>query len=1051
VLIHFASSKSRTAAGSEQRGRRREVRTKMVVCLSVRLICVLFILSLRKFINPHLIFSSASERITSFHPYCAYIPGGEQNFERVYRICLFGRTDYGHLVLLGMSAAVPVPSPCSLARLYWRAVMVVVLLSNVYIVGAEFSYIEITAPASIAGKYGCMPTLFGSTTPLSDHITGSLVVSDRGASGFTEKQGKEGCEASHVGVPVGSNSVLLVDRSTAYGCTTQKQAKVAVGLGASGILIAATMEKELPPTTGYTARSALSIPACAISKATAGLIRGVSVGSVSIDWAGYTGWSSSTEPVPPHAETPIEITSPWNLKWTYPAAMASFNPHSHPSTAGELVSPSFKSECTLFGRYTSSLSSCAGCFKLDTKFERAQDLAGKILLFTEYPICFSNYHQYSYLAQEVGAAGVIMMYPSGDNLPQSVGTFTVPYEITIPQFVVKRSHARYWEDVLTGTSKASGIQIHMVLPAIKNRWGPAYTPHEDDMQSLPDTALQFWGSTNTGERSSDSDCSLDDINGGQATYNPASKPEFSAPLVLASVDPSCEALGDQHGQGRDCTSCMQKLQSSTAILNAAELSGKVALLFGKDMYCAHEYIDITKAIQQVSAKAMILVNDKEHTFTLIAGRGVDPALRSSITIPTFNVGKGEGEKLSAKISSCAIVGKTFQATAPAIDSTGRAPPLIDHVRSQTYANLDGGHLGPTELTLKRPGVERTVEAGQAVFNPKTSDMMSKRMVIAMLEQYCSSETSCHLCHLLDSPFFPGQFFNDRIVVLKLSEAQCIRPIYNYVLAAQSRGAKGVLFVTKDNFTLTLGPAPSDEDQISIPSFTVSKVAYEEAGGDSMARYGTAVLPQIEKYEAPENIVRPKQPISVNNAATNQEIEQSSQTIDKESADGFAVTAGIWIPILCIVLLFMYCVGKRIKKIRKRNQLFAFGHMTHEIQTQTFQGEENAQFSTLFPTERPLNTKLGRERKIRDGAAGAGNPSSPRSKNVSIGREVSIELNSSKGLSGTNRPSASMLSYIEEGGGGRHQLSLQNGQNQRRENGNDNRAQTASSRRNSIGV
>ena len=96
---------------------------------------------------------------------------------------------------------------------------------------------------------------------------------------ITEKQGKEGCEASHVGVPVGSNSVLLVDMSTAYGCTTQKQAKVAVGLGASGILIAATMEKELPPTTGYTARSALSIPACAISKATAGLIRGVSLTS----------------------------------------------------------------------------------------------------------------------------------------------------------------------------------------------------------------------------------------------------------------------------------------------------------------------------------------------------------------------------------------------------------------------------------------------------------------------------------------------------------------------------------------------------------------------------------------------------------------------------------------------------------------------------------------------------------------------------------------------------------------------------------------------------
>merc|ERR1711907_403660 len=228
---------------------------------------------------------------------------------------------------------------------------------------------------------------------------------------------------------------------------------------------------------------------------------------------------------------------------------------------------------------------------------------------------------------------------------------------------------------------------------------------------------------------------------------------------------------------------------------------------------------------------------------------------------------------------------------------------------------------------------------------------------------------------------------------------------------------GVLFVTKDNFTLTLGPAPPSEDLILIPSFTVSNVAYEEAGGDSMAVHGSAVFPAVEKYEAPENIVSPKQPISVNNAATNQEIEQSSKSMENENTDVFLERVAIWIPILCILLLCIFFIGKRVKIIRKRNQLFAIGHMTHEMQTQTFQEEENIRFSTMFPSEKPLNTKLARERKHRAIAAGVSNRSS---KNVCTGSEVAIELNDNVGFS----TSASMRSYLEEGGTGRHQLSVQ---------------------------
>merc|ERR1711871_1500528 len=106
-----------------------------------------------------------------------------------------------------------------------RVKILLIFFFNVFISVAEYSFIDITAPSSIAGKYGCMPTLFGSTTPMSDHILGSVVLSDRGSStDITVQQGKEACSSSHVGVPVSSNSILLVDISSAYGCTTEAQA-----------------------------------------------------------------------------------------------------------------------------------------------------------------------------------------------------------------------------------------------------------------------------------------------------------------------------------------------------------------------------------------------------------------------------------------------------------------------------------------------------------------------------------------------------------------------------------------------------------------------------------------------------------------------------------------------------------------------------------------------------------------------------------------------------------------------------------------------------------
>ena len=109
--------------------------------------------------------------------------------------------------------------------------------------------------------------------------------------------------------------------------------------------------------------------------------------------------------------------------------------------------------------------------------------------------------------------------------------------------------------------------------------------------------------------------------------------------------------------------------------------------------------------------------------------------------------------------------------------------------------------------------------------------------------------------------------SDTIAVIELSDATCIRPIYNYVLFAQKLRAKGVLFVTSGNFTLTLGPAASDAVSIVIPSFSISKTEFENAGGEALYyNQGTATFPTVYNYVAPESTVQSSSEMIVNKAS-----------------------------------------------------------------------------------------------------------------------------------------------------------------------------------------
>eukprot|EP00943_MAST-04B_sp_MAST-4B-sp1_P004781 g4781.t1 len=776
--------------------------------------------------------------------------------------------------------------------------------------------------------------MFGSPNPKSGHVTSTLKIPQKiSLSDDYNNDGEDGCPTIINGeevsplknkIPSG-NTVLLSLRveSGRFKCSSRTQVQNAMDAGASGVLFTNVFDNAIPRTIGYDhTRNPADIPACTITKETEAIFRGTGE-PITIDWSNYVGWQVSLEPRAPHRETPVEILSPWELKWTYPAAMASFNPDEVAAVSGEVIIPEWHTSCKSF--YT--LATCQDCYNLASPFETPDDvLKGKIFLFIDYPACFENYHHYPYITQQHGGVATIMKNPNGDRLPASIGPYSVGIDLKVALYIMKQSQINFVYHVLEGRTKGdknNAPEVHVSLPQITNGWGPNFSPHEDDLESIPDTTLRF---TPQASGSKASSCDGGSYPAGQTTYNPDTMAE--APIVLAAgvVDQSCNliASGQRAGEGVDCVTCLQKLSNGSVFTNDNDLNGMVVLIKANDIYCAHEFIDVSKAVQDVGGKGLILSMRDELTMTLIAGSGISQTLRDGITIPTYNIRKGHGDDLYTKLKTCNAAGGSIQAVLPKLEE-GKASERTPHtVKSDIFT---------TEVIISGGNSRLVVDAGQALFNPKTSKKMTKPLSKIYLVRQCNAKISCQSCYLLDWPLRNRIGLQGAIAVFELESASCIRPVYNYVLYAQKLQASGVLFVTKGNRTITLGPTASDAVSITIPSFTISKRAFEDAGGNSLFYRGSITFPAIYEYVAPESTVQSKSEMVVNKNGDVPDTDtapsiQNSKVVDK------GVSPALIIGIVLAGIIVCCVVGKRVYLIYKRNTLVAFGSMTHEITTQT---------------------------------------------------------------------------------------------------------------------
>ena len=203
------------------------------------------------------------------------------------------------------------------------------------------------------------------------------------------------------------------------------------------------------------------------------------------------------------------------------------------------------------------------------------------------------------MTQQHGGVAAIMKNPNGDNLPASVGPYAVGIDLNIATYIMKSSQIEYVYYILKGGKKVDQSkmpEVHVSLPRIANSWGPNFAPHEDDLESIPDTTLTF---TPNAAGSQASSCNGGSYAAGQTTYNPETMAESSVALMIGVVDSSCKIKISQEsaGEGVDCATCLNKINDGSIFANGDAFNGKVIIIKADDIYCAHEFIDVTKVVQ----------------------------------------------------------------------------------------------------------------------------------------------------------------------------------------------------------------------------------------------------------------------------------------------------------------------------------------------------------------------------------------------------------------------------------------------------------------------
>lgn len=688
---------------------------------------------------------------------------------------------------------------------------------------AEFSQVMVTWPDGEEEYIGCMPALFSDEPDLRQQASEQfdLVVAEP----------KDLCEAPGANEWRGK-AVFMWDVSpdpeSTTSCSTSVKTDYAMDAGASVMIIGESDAYKPPgyPAIGNDYNTMHGLLACKVFRADADrLLDALGQGQASVQVTfdeRFVKYRTATENdrLGALGTTELNVLTPYDIKWHYPAAHAGFNPL---VTADERSYEAAEAEINPDCQPLSNVQTrCARC--RDRPFMNDAEIAGRIVLmksladFSAGYSCIQHAAEWVYHVQRY--RGTAMIYPSQVDWGLTYQTrYVQAFNVTIPTYTTYR----WWVNSYT-TQLDRGRDVVISLPATVGGRGTPYTTDSEDLGALPLALLNFTVS----EIGSQSVPVRVPLYAGQAMFSPESYPAVTAPVVFVEVHPSChDTSGDpsELGHGAECDVCLQKLAAHEFVENAASLQGAVAVMAANDSFCLNDWEDAVGEIASDGAVALVIGADNEHVYTMVDSN------THSQTIPTFNIKRATYDMLRDR---------QVRFPPDSHEHELHIPPIQGGVATVFYRET-GPELPLVQFAVEEPdSLAGTFLAGQGAFNPPHYEAQELYVEPICLVYGCDSDWGgCHKCNMIDNPLVPAAYCSNRnswfsdvrgkAVLIRIESAQCFMPITNAVLFAEELGARAVIFYNdadpeaSEGQTNALGTMHSiDSHNVTIPSYKIER-------------------------------------------------------------------------------------------------------------------------------------------------------------------------------------------------------------------------------------
>eukprot|EP00899_Mesostigma_viride_P012998 jgi/Mesvir1/2169/Mv16680-RA.2 len=708
---------------------------------------------------------------------------------------------------------------------------------------------------------------------------------------------------------------------TNYGGYFLDYARRLVDLDSRGVLGVVYVDPFPGMIPRHLSYSAAPAPACVMDRATWADLRdntGIATAAnpISADFTQMVPYNEVDEPLISPIITKLFLSSS-QAAFDVPAMSATFNNPNSPLIMGSVAVPRFHPSCLV-----QAFGDCATCWARPRgPFLNTDELSGKVVFYhyetlADFPLCYTVYYHLAAIANDAGAVASVLT-ASQFTLSDVPGPYNVPKALSAPFFVILRTFADAVDHLVT----TKGINTQLALPALVSGAGPPYFPQDAVELEVTEVEMRLFDPDGTIE----SDIACD---AGQAVYNPLNYPGLmqgnttsvtAASVVAQTIGPVplCASLDS-------CGECLVVGQMASA-RDLASLRGKVAYLFEDDFPCVHEYGMLTEMVEEAGAVALVLVNDRDMTATMIR------AATGRAGIPSFNI----PNHCSTRIEE----NQTILFSLPALVD-GMAGDVDDLITAERQLQL----ISTTKVLLPKR-LRGVYPAGQTAYTPKWSQAVVGDVEILIPFAECNDRATCSLCDRLESQFHnTAEYIRGRILLFREYQGVCLRPLSNILRFAQENGASAVLFANDEDEVLTLTHTRATTE-ITIPSFNVAfstgKALADAALRDNLKV--TLVLPQVVNgvakdlvgsFSAAEDALRDggyqdSVYSGINGAAppAPPAAPASTREANKRALIACVVTAGVCALIAAAVVAY---------KRHRRRRLNAFNQF--DASCQTFEGQ-----------------------------------------------------------------------------------------------------------------